>query len=384
MLETWKLTAACTMPSFISEPKNVRAVVGDRAKFKLKFSGNPQPGEMSLTNALASNFNTLTLFNFLAIVWYHNNKALINGERFRIITKDQKSTLHIKSVSFDDFGYYVCKAMNDAGEVITRAKLIESVKAYMIQEDIDEVQKKVEKKLSKKVKISRKASLTEETSLSSVNVEATVKSKKTKISKKSASESVNASASFKNKTQSKNIKAPTDESSQLTISRKQMISDDSSSDDNVETIREVIQITSRDDFEKLKNNEEFVEKSKAVDISRFGEYSNSVVEFSAILYMLEKGIATNDMKIMFQSDFFPLLKTPNFQSALVKLVEKKGYGEIVSEILSEKSVSEIEQNYANSVGLDAFTRMFETKSFSMKEIIESFDVADFSLNELKK
>lgn len=34
------------MPSFISEPKNVRAVIGDKVKFKLKFSGNPQPGNL--------------------------------------------------------------------------------------------------------------------------------------------------------------------------------------------------------------------------------------------------------------------------------------------------------------------------------------------------
>lgn len=42
------ILAALTMPSFIAEPRNVRAVVGDKVKFKLKFSGNPQPGKSCL------------------------------------------------------------------------------------------------------------------------------------------------------------------------------------------------------------------------------------------------------------------------------------------------------------------------------------------------
>lgn len=45
-----KITAALTLPSFTSEPKNVRAVIGEKAKFKLKFSGNPQPGKKNNNN----------------------------------------------------------------------------------------------------------------------------------------------------------------------------------------------------------------------------------------------------------------------------------------------------------------------------------------------
>lgn len=36
--------AACAMPSFVTEPRNVRSLIGDKAKFKLTFSGNPLPG----------------------------------------------------------------------------------------------------------------------------------------------------------------------------------------------------------------------------------------------------------------------------------------------------------------------------------------------------
>lgn len=43
------IAAACTMPSFVIEPKNVRTIIGDKAKFKLTFSGNPQPGNNTET-----------------------------------------------------------------------------------------------------------------------------------------------------------------------------------------------------------------------------------------------------------------------------------------------------------------------------------------------
>lgn len=32
------------MPFFVTEPKNIRSLIGDKAKFKLTFSGNPPPG----------------------------------------------------------------------------------------------------------------------------------------------------------------------------------------------------------------------------------------------------------------------------------------------------------------------------------------------------
>lgn len=38
------LTAAYAMPSFVNEPKNIRSLVGTKAKFKLTFSGKPCPG----------------------------------------------------------------------------------------------------------------------------------------------------------------------------------------------------------------------------------------------------------------------------------------------------------------------------------------------------
>lgn len=305
---------------------------------------------------------------------------MINGERFRIVTKEEKSALYIKSVNYDDFGYYVCKAVNNAGEVLTRTKLIESVKAYMIEEDIEEAQKKVEKKLCKKIKVSRKASITEGNNSSSVNFEATVKSKKSKSSKKQFIESVNASATIKNILIQSEEKVSKDESSQLTISRNQLISGSSSDSDDVEIINDTIQVSSRSDLENILKTDDFHNSIKSLDFSKFHEFSNSIKEFSLILYMIEKGVKAEDIKTMFHADFFPLLKPPSFQSALVKLVEKSGHGDLVSEILSMKSEIEIENQLASSIGLEVFLRMMMRNMIDKKEIVNSIELSDFNIN----
>lgn len=38
------ITVYYAMPSFVTDPRNVRSVIGDKAKFKLTFSGHPPPG----------------------------------------------------------------------------------------------------------------------------------------------------------------------------------------------------------------------------------------------------------------------------------------------------------------------------------------------------
>jgi hypothetical protein len=250
----------------------------------------------------------------------------------------------------------------------------------MIQEDIDEAQKKVEKKLSKKVKVSRKASLTEETSISSVNVEATIESKKSKKLKKSAIESVNASASFKKNSEKKTQKIITDESSQLTISRKkQIIDSDSDSSELEEVIKEYFEVTSREDLEKLKNNEEFLRKLNSLQIEKFGNFSEALKDFVIILFMLEKGVNIKDINLMFEEDFFPRLISPNFQNALVRFVEKRGHGQYVSEILDGKTVNEIEEKLVKTLGWNSFSKMYESNPLSLEDIINSIETSDFEM-----
>lgn len=49
------------MPSIVTEMKNIRALEGDRVKFKCTFSGNPPPGlyNISLSKAFINKFNQI-------------------------------------------------------------------------------------------------------------------------------------------------------------------------------------------------------------------------------------------------------------------------------------------------------------------------------------
>jgi Immunoglobulin I-set domain len=301
---------------------------------------------------------------FIAVIWYHNNRAMINGERYRIVTNESKSTLLIKCVTQEDFGYYVCKLMNDAGEVTTRAKLIESSKSFMTEEEIEENQKKIEKKLAKKTRTTRKASLVQGKTSSSVNVEATVEGKRSsKSSKKTSSESVDVAASFKTKTK----KTPRtdrreDISSELTIIKKENIIVQEIEETYIKevehrTCEKTITITDFKDIHDLKNSAEVNELMRKVESKDFKTGAEPLRELVTIAFMVQKGLAVGDVEKLYQANIFPELQTPESQCALVQLLERQGHAGLVSEVLSEKSETEIDENYVATAGFRAFMKM---------------------------
>jgi Immunoglobulin I-set domain len=317
---------------------------------------------------------------------------MINGERYRIVTNEQKSSLLIKSVMQEDFGFYVCKAMNDAGEVTTRAKLIESSKAFMTAEEIEENQKRIEKKLSKKTKTSRKASITAGNTTSSVNVEATVKSEKSssKSSRKTKSESVDVAASFKTKSK----KAPKaerreDVSSELTITKTenivvQEIEETFITEIQRTTCEKSINITGLKDLSDLKRSQEVNEIMKKLEAKSFTSGESSLRELATIAYMVQKGLPVKEIEKLFQSNLFPELQTPESQCALVQLLERRGHATLVSEVLSEKSETEIDENYVASAGFRAFMKMIEMKNQNVEEIVLSITPEDFAAGTWKQ
>jgi hypothetical protein len=311
---------------------------------------------------------------------------MINGERYRIVTNESKSTLLIKCVTQDDFGYYVCKAMNDAGEVITRAKLIESSKAFMTEEEIEENQKKIEKKLAKKTKTSRKASLVQGTTSSTVNFEATVEGKKSsKSSKKTSSESVDVAASFKTKTKkTPRTERRQDISSELTITKTENIVVQEIEETFIkETEHRTLIITDLKDLDDLKTSEEvnkFMQNFKTQDFEAANE---PLRELATIAFMIQKGLAAEEVDKLFQANLFPELKTPESQSALVQILERKGHADLVTEVLSEKSETEIDENYVATAGFRAFMKMIKQKHVNVEEIILSISPDDFNANNWK-
>lgn len=315
---------------------------------------------------------------------------MINGDRYRIVTNEQKSTLLVKSVTQEDFGYYVCKAMNDAGEVTTRAKLIESSKAFMTAEEIEENQKRIERKLAKKTKMSRKASITEGKSLSSVNVEATVKSeRRSNKNLKKTSESIDVTASFKTKTKKQASKSEkTENSSELTITKTenifvQQIEETFIKEVEHRTCEKTITITDLKDISDLKNSKEVENILKNLDIQNFGKGIESIRELATIGYMIKNGLRVDEIDKLFQANLFPELSTPESQCVLVTLLEKHGHAALVSEVLSEKSETEIDENFVATAGFRAFMKMIESKKINVEEIVLSISPDDFTSNNWK-
>lgn len=332
----------------------------------------------------------LTLLQIIAIIWYHNNRAMINGDRYRIVTNESKSTLLIKQVTQDDFGYYVCKAMNDAGEVITRAKLIESSKAFMTEEEIEENQKKVEKRMAKKAKVSRKLSLVQGKTSSSVNFEATVQGKKSsKSSKKLSSESVDVAASFKTKTK----KMPRtdrreDTSSELTITKTENIIVQEIEETFIKEVEHRIfeknfKITDLKDLNELKTSDEVNKLLKKFEAKNFDSGIEPLRELATISYMVQKGLSSNEIDKLFQANLFPELQTPESQSALVQLLERQGHANLVSEVLSEKSETESDENYVATAGFRAFLKMVEKTNVNIEEIVLTISPEDFNASNWK-
>lgn len=317
---------------------------------------------------------------------------MINGEKYRIVTNEQKSTLIIKSVEQADFGYYVCKVMNDAGEVTTRAKLIESSKAFMTAEEIEENQRKVEKRLAKKTRTSRKASVTDGKLSSSVNVEATVKSgKKTRSSKQTSSESVNVAASFKTKTIKSTPKSERreDVSSELTISKNENIIIQEIEEVIIKEVQHTlfettIKITDLKDINDLKAIKEVNDLMEKLESKNFTTGKGSLRELATIAFMIQKGLDSQEIEKLFHAHMFPQLYTPEAQCALVQLIERHGHAKIVSEVLAEKTETEIDESYVATAGFRAFMRMVEKKNLNIEEIVLSISPEDFATSNWKQ
>lgn len=296
----------------------------------------------------------------------------------------------IKCVQRDDFGYYVCKAMNDVGDVTTRGKLIESAEAFMTAEEITENREKIEKKLKKKKPSSRRSSKASEGG--NVDVEATVRSsrKSSKSSKVVGDSRVDASATFKRKVTKMPEKSSksSNASSELTITKTENIYIQETEETIIKevehkTCHTTITINSVKDVDNLKNSAEVEEILKKFKSQNFGSEEESIRELATVSYMLQSGLSTNDVQKLFQSDLFPNLKNTESQSALVQVLEREGHEKIVSDILSEKSEHEIDESFIATVGFKAFLKMVEMKQIKAEEIIKLLTPEDFASNSWK-
>jgi len=100
-----------------AELTDTEVSVGGSAMMELKVTGFPKP----------------------QVTWFKNGKEeLVAGGRFRFLYEDEESiALIIKSVTKEDAGLYVVKAVNDLGEAETRGQLIVKAPPRFVKKMVD-------------------------------------------------------------------------------------------------------------------------------------------------------------------------------------------------------------------------------------------------------
>lgn len=290
----------------------------------------------------------------------------------------------------------MCKAVSDIGMAITKAKLqvfkagekIKKVKAKEIKEKtkIEKVVKReeevVEKKTAKKVieEPKEEGIITEE-----VHTEETPKPIK-KIEKEKAKVVVSEAehvettdvATYKKVDKKEKIVKKEKGESVLTP-HDYLVSSQQQKEETVEPFETLVD-TQKGIVRMVEGDSRVVaeinELLEVINAREFGPGESPLRELAKIGYMLRNGITIEQIESMYDSEYFPALRVPQSQSALVQLVERQGHGALITEVLTEETTQD-EDVIAAKVGFRAFLKMVEMKHNSVEEVIAHFYPEDF-------
>lgn len=334
----------------------------------------------------------------------------------------------MKKVSKDNSGAYICKAVSDAGMVVTKAKLyiqdVPQPKKKVIEEKVAEQQEETIKK--ERVKIEKKTvkKKTQKPSVVTQELEETVEIIEStplettelipdKIEEDKAKPilpvhsplQTEAVASCKKIDESEDIISE-EKAEQIVSPVEPLYIEESTADElpkefkqkkpkqrrvvpevteaALETavitevkleqiIERVEEIIAK---EELKMAKEITEILEAINIKEFGPGEYPLREIAEIGYLLRNGITTKEVTVLYNEEKFPALKTTEAQSALVNVIERKGYGPLISEVLTEEKTID-EKELAATVGFRAFIKMIDQKHVTVEEVITYFKPDDF-------
>lgn len=138
-------------------------------------------------------------------------------------------------------------------------------------------------------------------------------------------------------------------------------------------------ITVKEIVERQKENiaREVNEIMEVLDAKEFGPGESPLRELATIGYLVRQGVSVNEInECLYRTEIFPALKTPDAQNALVQLVERKGHGPLITQVLTEETTTD-ESFVAATVGFRAFMRMVELQHATVEEVIIHFAPEDF-------
>lgn len=92
------------------------------------------------------------------MIWYHNDKIVRNTDRVKVRIEDNKTSVTITDVTEEDVGSYLCKAVSDIGEAVSKAKLyVQEIPEHKKQEiKIRKAKEEEERVKKERVKIEKK------------------------------------------------------------------------------------------------------------------------------------------------------------------------------------------------------------------------------------
>lgn len=419
-----KLLAAKSPPTFVQEIKDIRTTSEETVTFECIFSGTPTPGKSKVILLFAFSF---TLILIVDIVWYHNDKVIRNTDKIKVRIEKNRTTCTVKKVSKENTGVYVCKAVSDAGVTVTKAKLyIQEVphpkKKELEEKTAEQQEEKVKKERVKLEKTIKKKP--QKPSVVTTELEETIEVKETRpietteeipdVIEEDRAKSIlpvhtplqtEAIASCKKIDESEEI-VPKDKAEEVISPAEPLYIEESTVDDvtkefkdkkpktrqatvDVEettlqsavvtevklqqVIERVEEIIAK---EEIKMAKEITEILETIKVKEFGPGENPLREIAEIGYLLRNGITTKEITVLYHEEKFPSLKTPEAQSALVSVIERKGYGPLVSEVLTEEKTVD-EKELAATVGFRAFMKMVDLKHVTVEEVITHFKPDDF-------
>ncbi|XP_011496106.1 PREDICTED: titin-like [Ceratosolen solmsi marchali] len=142
---------------------------------------------------------------------------------------------------------------------------------------------------------------------------------------------------------------------------------------------EISEATAEKIMETQKQNiaQQVEEIMEVLNAPEFGPGEQPLRELATIGYLIQQGVTVNEInEILYRTDKFPTLKTPDAQNALVQLVERKGYGPIISQVLTEETTTD-ESIVAATIGFRALMKMVELQHATVEEVITNFTPEDF-------
>lgn len=297
-----------------------------------------------------------------------------------------KSTLIILNVTNEHVGFYQCKAINDVSEDCTKAKL-ELASSSMGM-------------ASTTTKTASTEILTESTAKESSK---TKTEKKTKTLKKGTSkiakqrvtaDSAETKAIVKREEYQGNFVERQEQQKKQHISNMNSVrvikKATHAEDADVEIIEETEEIHikvykeaySAEEIENFKVADEVNSILETIQAHQFGSGEQPLRELATVAHLLKKGVEITEIIQLYDADFFPALKLPESQSALVQLVERQGYENLITEILNTESIQD-EHMLASTVGFRAFMRLVEITRNTVEELIMNFKFEDFVSQEWK-